>query len=52
MKVKLLTMYLDWANNFLTVSCFAEYYGIGIDKANRIINIGRKIHEDVVAKRK
>lgn len=38
-------MYLDWTNNFLTTSFFAEYYGISNDKAERIITLGRIIHE-------
>lgn len=38
-------MYLDWVNNFLTIEVFAEHYDITIEKANRVINIGRKVHE-------
>jgi len=35
-------LYLQYANNFLTVSRFAEYYGISECWANFAINIGRK----------
>ena len=40
---KFVTMYLDWVNNFLTVECFAEYYQISVDDAQKIIDIGRSI---------
>ena len=35
-------MYLDYKNNFLSVSRFAEYYNISETQANSIINQGRK----------
>jgi len=35
-------MYLDYKNNFLSVSKFAEYYNISETQANSIINEGRK----------
>lgn len=38
------SMYLDYVNNFLTVSSFAEYYGLTIKRANEIINLGREIN--------
>lgn len=31
-------MYLDYVNNFLTVLCFAEYYGISENDARALIN--------------
>lgn len=37
-------MYLDWFNNFLTVEAFASYYRLDVETANRVINEGRKIH--------
>jgi|TARA_Y100000590_G_scaffold84148_1_gene93966 hypothetical protein len=37
-------MYLDYVNNFLTVTRFAEYYGITVKDANEIINLGRIIN--------
>jgi len=33
-------LYLDYFNNFLTVRDFADYYGLGINEAHNIINIG------------
>lgn len=34
-------LYLDWVNNFLTVSFFAEYYGMDEDQARWIIESER-----------
>lgn len=42
---RLINMFLDWKNNFLTVGRFAEYYSLTIDKANEIINKGRQLNE-------
>jgi hypothetical protein len=39
-------MYLDWVNNFITLKRFAEYYDISAAKADRIIKIGRAIHNN------
>tara|TARA_R100000655_G_scaffold1110_1_gene4415 strand:+ start:2519 stop:2656 length:138 start_codon:yes stop_codon:yes gene_type:complete len=39
-------MYLDYVNNFLTVTRFAEYYGISETEANEIINLGRIINQN------
>jgi hypothetical protein len=40
---KLETMYLDYLNNFITVSKFAEYYGISEYHAEIILYAGKKI---------
>lgn len=37
-------LFLEWFNNFLTVSYFAEYHGFTIEKSERIINIGRRLN--------
>jgi len=37
-------MYLEWWNDFLTVSYFADYHGITESSANRIINIARALY--------
>jgi len=37
-------LYLDYVNNFLTVLVFANYYRMNEDKANKVINLGRKIN--------
>jgi hypothetical protein len=44
MKQKLVEMYLDYVNNFLTVECFSEYYEISLETGYRVIVIGRKIN--------
>ena len=33
-------LYLDYFNNFITVRGFADYYGLSINEAHNIINIG------------
>ena len=33
-------LYLDYFNNFLTVRGFADYYGLSINEAHNVINIG------------
>lgn len=38
-KEQAIDMRLDWANNFLTVSAFAQYYNISYYSAKRIINL-------------
>lgn len=45
MKKKLATLYRDWFNNFLTVECFADYYCVTDEQAQRVINIGRVAHD-------
>jgi hypothetical protein len=42
-RLKIVNLYLDYWNNFLTVSRFAEYYNLPEKKANRVINTGRLI---------
>ena len=42
---ELTEMYLDWFNNFLTVSVFASYYQLSEDTASIVIKEGREMHE-------
>ena len=51
MKKKLREMYLNWANNFLSVPKFADHYGISEDKAQRAIKLGRLLHEQTISER-
>ena len=37
-------LYRDYANNFLTVRRFAEYYGLDVLRATRIIRVGKYWH--------
>ena len=40
----LVRIYLDWVNNFLTVTRYAEYYGIDETEALWTIEEGRRLH--------
>jgi hypothetical protein len=42
-------LYLDYVNNYLTPTCFAEHNGLDIDQAREILKIGRSLHEKNVA---
>lgn len=46
-RVKLIEMYLDYVNNFITVVAFAEHYGFTADQALLAISLGRSVHETV-----
>ena len=43
-------MYLDFVNNFVTVSAFADYYGISDLLAARIIAEGSALQERRIGK--
>ena len=43
-------VYLDWLNNFVTISAFASWYGIDEREARDIIELGRTIHEKYFVK--
>jgi hypothetical protein len=38
-------LYRDWMNNYLSVSAFAEDYGITVPQAEMTIAKGRMVHE-------
>ncbi len=40
---RIILMYLDYWNNFLTVDSFAQYYNIDTNKASNIIVRGREL---------
>jgi len=42
---KLINLFLDWKNNFLTIGRFAEYYNLTIEKANLLIDKGRELNK-------
>jgi hypothetical protein len=44
MKKIIENFYLDYVNNFLTISKMASYYGISEKLCEELINIGRKIN--------
>jgi len=41
--------YLDYVNNYLTITTFAEHKGLTYDEAEDLIRMGRKLHERIVA---
>ena len=43
-KQRLINIYLDWVNNFLTVEAFAEHYGLQVAAARTVIETGRNLH--------
>ena len=44
--------YLEYVNDYLTISTFAEHKGLTWDEANELIRLGRKIHERIVEENK
>jgi hypothetical protein len=42
-KESIISMYLDYVNNFISVYGFSDYYNIECITAYRIIDIGRKL---------
>ena len=38
------SLFLDYVNNFVTLKGFAHYYGFTLTESERVISIGRKIH--------
>lgn len=42
-QTELITQYLDYFNNFLTLQRFAEYYGYDCESAKIIIEKGREL---------
>jgi len=40
--------FLDYVNNYLTITTFAEHKGLTYDEAEDLIRMGRKLHERIV----
>lgn len=40
------TLYLDYLNNFISVSGFAEHYGLTTEQAEQVLGLGRAIHNE------
>lgn len=49
---EIIKIYLDWVNNFLTLSKFAEYYNIDEIDAHYIIDLGRKLNDELATSKK
>lgn len=41
---RIIELYLDWLNNFLTIEKFAEHYGMSEFQAKRLIDAGHYIY--------
>lgn len=46
MREALITIYLIYKNDFITVGAFADYYHINDREAETLINLGRRFHEE------
>lgn len=46
MREALITIYLIYKNDFLTVGAFADYYHITDAEAEILINLGRRFHKE------
>lgn len=47
LKNKLVLFYLDWVNDFASLDYFADCYNIERGRAEKMIRIGRKLHERI-----
>ena len=45
-RLELINVYFDWRNNFLTISGFAEYYGLYNSEAEILINLACQCYEN------
>tara|TARA_R110001606_G_scaffold291090_1_gene438951 strand:+ start:2235 stop:2492 length:258 start_codon:yes stop_codon:yes gene_type:complete len=43
-------LYLEWLNNYLTDSLFAEHYQLGMTEVENILDIGRKENRKIAEK--
>lgn len=43
---KLIELYLDYVNNFISVGAFADYYLLELEDAETLILMGKKYHEN------
>jgi len=44
--------FLEYTNDYLTITTFAEHKGLTYDEAEDLIRLGRKLHERIVAENK
>jgi len=48
MNTTLQTAFLDYFNNYLTVEKYAEHNQLTVEQAQKLIDLGREVHEDIV----
>lgn len=51
-KQGLIAIYLDYVNNYLTISKFAEDYSLTVDQARLVLQLGKSLHEEFAAQKK
>lgn len=44
--------YLEYVNDYLTITTFAEHKGLTYDEAQALIRMGRQLHERIVEENK
>lgn len=44
--------YLEYLNDYLTITTFAEHKGLTFDEAQALIRLGRQLHERIVEENK
>lgn len=44
--------YLEYVNDYLTITTYAEHKGLTYDEAEALIRLGRKLHERIVEENK
>lgn len=44
--------FLEYTNDYLTITTFAEHKGLTYDEAEALIRLGRKLHERIVEENK
>lgn len=52
LKETIQTAYLEYVNDYLTITTFAEHKGLTYDEAEALIRLGRGLHERIVEENK
>ena len=42
-RTQLEAVYLDWFNNFVSIERYAEYYGLTVNEATKLIEVARMV---------
>ena len=48
MKLELAAFYRQYINEFLTVEKFAAWHDMSVEDAAKLVEMGRKFHEEIV----
>lgn len=52
MKQQLIDFYIDWVNNFVSISSMADHYGLSDPQVRKLIDIGRELNDEAVKVKK